>query len=28
LRIPRPESLKPHRIPIQAGNDASRSTEG
>jgi HSP20 family protein len=28
LRIPRPESLKPHRIPIQAGDGASRSVEG
>jgi HSP20 family protein len=27
LRIPRPESMKPHRIPIQAGNEASRSIE-
>jgi HSP20 family protein len=28
LRIPRPESMKPHRIPIQAGNGESRSIEG
>ena len=28
LRIPRPESLKPHRIPIQADSGGSRSIEG
>jgi HSP20 family molecular chaperone IbpA len=28
LRIPRPESMKPHRIPIQTSDGASRSIEG
>ena len=28
LRVPRPESLKPHRIPIQADSGGSRSIEG
>jgi HSP20 family protein len=28
LRIPRPESMKPHRIPIQASDGGSRSIEG
>ena len=27
LRVPRPESLKPHRIPIQAGTGGDRSLE-